>query len=275
MWTTLWACRSNSRKGVLLTMARKSKHMALNEAIRQGQAKMAEGPSVQKPKEDAMCPKSIIQSPVKCRAVFLKSKEKFANSGWFSPKMRLIVLLCIALVLVIWLVSLLSTDQSSQRGNSAPRGSLANAVGSEENKQDMLQEKQAKKEFSLFGLGKRDSSESTDEAVPEAELQLPVLSKGVNVIWIQSIVMSRKGELDSLETFFRTKGIQTEIIEISESNLAVLVTRDGFEDNPSTKGTEGNKLLERIKQLGTVYVEETKDTKFKLKPFQDAYGYKR
>ena len=199
--------------------------MVLNEAIRQGQAKMVEGPSAQKIEKDQPRPESVTQFSAKCRAVFLKSKEKFTNSEWFSPKMRLIALSCVALVLVIWLVSLLSTDQSSQRGNPAPQGSLANAVGSEENKQDMLQEKQAKKEFSLFGLGKRDSSESTGKIAPEGGSQLPVLSKGLNVIWIQSIGMSRKGELNSLEVFFRSKGIQTEIIAISGSNLAVLVTR--------------------------------------------------
>ncbi len=254
-------------------MARKSNRMALNEAIRQGQAKMVEGSFVQKPKKDAPRPESVTQSPAKCRAVFLKSKEKFAtNSEWFSPKMRLIALSCIALVLVIWLISLLGTDQSSQMVDSEPQRTSVADMGPEAGEQS---KKRAKKERSLFGLGKRDSSESTDKAVPEAELQLPVLSKGVNVIWIQSIEMSRKDELNSLGDFFVNKGIQIEVIEIEGSDLAVLVTRDGFEDNPSSKGTEGNKLLERIKQLGTVYVEETKDTKFGLKPFQDALGYKR
>ena len=65
------------------------------------------------------------------------------------------------------------------------------------------------------------------------------------------------------------------IIEIDGSNLAVLVTQDGFEGNPGIEGTEGYELLERIKRLGPVYVRETEDTKFGVKPFQDAYGYKR
>jgi hypothetical protein len=53
------------------------------------------------------------------------------------------------------------------------------------------------------------------------------------------------------------------------------MTRDGFDGNPGVGGTEGYELLERIKQLGLVYVKETEDTKFGLRPFQDALGYKR
>jgi hypothetical protein len=87
--------------------------------------------------------------------------------------------------------------------------------------------------------------------------------------------LTRKDELRPLRDFFRSKGIETEIVEMSSSNLAVLMTRAGFERNPSIVGTEGHLLLERIKQLGLVYVEEAEDTKFGSKPFQDALGYKR
>jgi len=87
--------------------------------------------------------------------------------------------------------------------------------------------------------------------------------------------MGRENALIPLKDFFRSKGIQTEIIEISGSNRVALVTQDGFERNPNTEGTEGYKLLQRIKRLGTTYVEETKDTKFGVKPFQDALGYKQ
>ena len=271
-----------SRKGVLLTMARKSKRMALNEAIRQGQAKIAEGlktgqmksdgSSVQKAEEDLSRPEDVTQFPAKCRAVFLKSKEKSIIWGQLSPKMKLVVLLCaasiVALALGLWLISLIGTDQLPQTGGSEPQRIPVSSIVPEENEQ-------AKKKFRLPGFGSRDSSDSVDSMPPEKESLLPLPSGGANVIWIQSIAMDRKGELDPLEVFFRSKGIQTEIIEIADSNCAVLVTRDGFERNPSTEGAEGYRLLERIKQLGTVYVEETKDTKFGLKPFQDALGYKR
>ena len=82
----------------------------------------------------------------------------------------------------------------------------------------------------------------------------------------------KKDSSTSIETLDISENIE---VMSGKSNLAVLVTKAGFEQNPGKRGTEGYKLLQRIKQLGTVYVEETKDTKFGLKPFQDALGYKR
>ena len=184
----------------------------------------------------------------KCRAFFLKSKEKSMLWEQFPPKMKLIALLCAAsiavLALGIWLISLTGEDQSP---NIEPQGTPVANIVPEENEQ-------AEKKFRLPGFGSRDSSGLVDTASPEMEPLAP-LSRGDNVIWIQSIAMNRKGELDSLEVFFRSKGIQTEIIEISDSNLAVLMTRDGFDGNPGVGGTEGYELLERIKQLGLVYVK--------------------
>jgi hypothetical protein len=263
-------------------MARKSKHMALNDAIRQGQAKIADGlktgqmrsdgPSAlraEKDKGDLSSPANVIQNPVeKCRAFFLKSKEKSMLWEQFPPKMRLIALLCAAsiavLALGIWLISLTGEDQSP---NIEPQGNPVANIAPEENEQ-------AEKKFRLPGFGSRDSSDLVDTEDPEMKPLAP-LSRGDNVIWIQSIAMSRKGELNSLEVFFRSKGIQTEIVEIADSNLAVLMTQDGFDGNPNVAGTEGYELLERIKQLGLFYVKETEDTKFGLRPFQDALGYKR
>jgi hypothetical protein len=263
-------------------MARKSKHMALNDAIRQGQAKIANGLKTgqmksdgssalraEKGKADLPSPENVIQNPVgKCRAFFLKSKEKSVFWGQFPPKMKLIALLCAAsiavLALGIWLIFLIGDDQSP---NMEPQGTPVVNIVPEENEQ-------TEKKFRLPGFGSRDSSDLVDTKDPEMEPLAP-LSSGDNVIWIQSIVMSRKGELDSLKIFFRSKGIQTEIVEISGSNLAVLMTQDSFDGNPSVAGTEGYELLERIKQLGLVYVKETEDTKFGLRPFQDAFVYKR
>ncbi|OQY04205.1 MAG: hypothetical protein B6I25_07275 [Planctomycetales bacterium 4572_13] len=264
-------------------MARKSKRMALNEAIRQEQAKIAEGlktgqirsdgPFVQKDEEAPSHPECVMGSPVnKCWAFVLKSKEKSMILGRFSPKMKLMALLCAALIVVlalgIWLIFLIGTGQPSQAGGTGHQRTPVAGVAPEE-------KGWAERKFRLPDLGSGDSSGAMDKTPAEKESLLPPLSGGSNVIWIQSIAMSRKAELDSLRSFFRSKGIPTEIIEIRNSGLAVLVTQDGFESNPSTKGTAGNELLERIKQLGAVYVEETKDTKFGVEPFQDALGYKR
>ena len=259
-------------------MARKSKRMAFNDAIRQGQAKIAEGlktgqmrsdgPSAHgagDDKGDLSSPGSAVQNPVeKSRAFFLKSKEKPMIWGQFSPKTRLIALSSAAsivlLVLGIWLISLTGEDQSP---NPESQGASGANIISEENVQ-----------AGKPGLERGDSSKQVDSSGIEKGSLTPA-ARGDNVIWIQSIQVSRKDELRPLRDFFRSKGIETEIAEMSSSNLAVLMTQDGFERNPSVVGTEGHLLLERIKQLGLVYVEETEDTRFGSKPFQDALGYKR
>ena len=259
-------------------MARKSKRMAFNEAIRQGQAKIADGlktgqtrsdvqsaRKVEKDEGGLLSPGNAARNPVdKCRELFLKSKGKSTILGQFPPKMRLIALLCAASIVVlalgIWLFSLVGVDQL--RTSKPQKNRVSDTVfGKNEQEKGNL-------------LAGRDSSGSVDSESSEKESLLPP-SGGDNVIWIQSIPLGREDELAPLKEFFGNRGIQTEIIEIMGSNRAALVTMDGFEKNPSAMGTEGYKLLGRIKQLGTVYVEETKDTKFGSKPFQDALGYKR
>lgn len=266
-----------SRKGVLLAMARKSKRMALNDAIRQGQAKIAEGlktgqmrsdgPSVnraEKDKELFSDPENVMQNPVyKSRAFFLKSKEKSKLWEQFSPKMRLLALLCAATIVVfalgIWLISLVDT--------SGPPETHGVAVS------DAISGNREQEKGSDFSEG---YSDSVDSGYPETG-SLPLASGGDNVICIQSIAFSRKEELSTVADFFRRKGIETEVIAVESPSgrLAVLVTSDGFEDNPLKKGADGYDLAQRIMQLGSVYVEDTKDMKFGTKPFQDVYGRKR
>ncbi len=266
-------------------MARKSKRMALNEAIRQGQAKIAkcqktgqmrpDDPSAQraeKDKEGLSSPENVIQSPVSMYRAFFKSKEKSVIWGQLPPKTKLIALLCVALVVAlalgVWLISLIGTDQMPQTGGSEPQRPGVSAGISEE-------DEPVEKKFRLPGFGSGDSSDVVGNASAEKEPLLP--SRGDNVICIQSIAFDRKEELGTVTAFFRGKGIETEIIAIDSPSgrLAVLATRTGFEENPVKEGTDGYKLVQRIKQFGLVYVEETKDTKFGIKPFQDVYGYKR
>ena len=260
-------------------MARKSKRMALNDAIRQGQAKIADGlktvqmrsddPSAWRAEKGLSSPGNATQNPVnKCRAFFLKSEEKSMIWGKFPPKMKLIALLCAASIVVlslgIWLISLLRTDQSL---NPEFQGtSVANSV-SEENGQ-------TSGKSSLSDFDGDDSSESADSVSEKRPL---LSSRGDNVICIQSIAFDRKEELGPLADFFRHNGIETEIIAVNSPSgrLAVLATKAGFEENPVKEGTDGYKLVQRIRQIGPVYVEETKDTKFGVKPFQDVYGRKR
>ena len=255
-------------------MARKSKRMELNEAIRQGQAKIAEGlktgqmrsdnsPAQANPNDKELGFDGIAPG----RAGYLKSKEKSTFGGTLPPKAKLILLACIALlVLGIWLVAALVKTEPTETpvlpGDPITTGSGTEIDAREKTKP--VQKREAPPEKTTPTDGKNEVVEP-----------VPVVSSGDNVILIQSIQIDRKSELVPLRDFFNRKGVSTEIIEIPADRLAALVTKAGFTNNPAAAGTDGYALLQRIKQLGPVYVGETEDTKFGVKPFQDAYGYNK
>jgi hypothetical protein len=110
------------------------------------------------------------------------------------------------------------------------------------------------------------TEKKAEPAPPAAESR----STGNNVIVIQGIQAGRKDELLPLKDFYAKKGIETEIM--IRNGYGLLVTKTGFAVNPESKGTPGFELMQRIKELGVLYPQETGDTKFGLKPFQDSYG---
>lgn len=166
----------------------------------------------------------------------------------------------LVLVLVVWYS--LDVDGTVESDTvSAKRQTPAEPVAKKT-------ETPVKKEVIPFG-----GAVKSPAAKPEVKKETGPIG-GPNVIVIQSIPPSRKDELNVLKDFFARKGIETEII-IDRNGYAILVTRQGFTENPESSGTEGYKLYQKIQQLGQVYPEETNDTKFGIKPFQDAYGYKR
>lgn len=247
-------------------MARKSKRMALNEAIRQGQAKIAEGlktgqmrsdnPSSQARPRDS---EQTLDVVVPGRAGFLTSKDKSAMDRFLSSKAKLILLSAFAvLVLGIWLTASLMKSTPAAVSDKQVKKNPVKEVAAPEKK---------------VPIQEQDQVDHKSEVIIPVPMPVPATPQGDNVIWITSIEVDRQKELVPPRDFFNSKGIPTEIIGVG--NLAALVTKAGFEKNPAARDTEGYRLLQRIKQMGPVYVEETKDTKFGVKPFQDAYGYKR
>ena len=274
-------------------MGRKSKRMALYEAIRQGQAKIAQGLETGQMRSDgAPQPKSQkFREPLKSSrprlvaksALFEKSKE--TQQGLLSsPKTIKIGLTAGAVVivlLVVWLFSLLfggseptndTVAQQPRQPESTTQYLPVEPVKAV--KEDDTQPQQPpveEKKTTLFGFGKKDEKPTA----PVEPVEKPIEpSIGKNVIVIASIPGSRQDELSSLKDFFAAKGIPTEVI-MNNSGYAMLVTQQGFVKNPASEGTEGYKVLQKIKQLGLVYPEETGDTKWGVRPFQEAWGFKR
>ena len=241
--------------------------MILSEAIRQGQAKIAEGLKTGQMRSDNPSSQAepgnieqVLEGVVPGRVGFLTSKDRSAMGRFLSTRAKLILLAVLAaLVLGIWLAASLRKSPSAAAPDNPLEKRWVNEDAAPERKLPVKEEKQA-----------TNKSNKSETAIPA-----PAVPKGGNVICIQSIAFDRRDELAPVAEFFKNKGIDTEIIKDRNTGNAVLATKAGFEQNPVKQGTDGYTLFQRIKQLGPVYVEETKDTKFGVRPFQDAYGYKR
>lgn len=92
---------------------------------------------------------------------------------------------------------------------------------------------------------------------------------GDNAIVIQYIIASREAELRPVMDFFAKNGVPTEVIRIG--NGSYLVTQGRFE-NPNRIGSDGHAMLQKIRAIGKRYPAETGDRQFGAAPFQDAYG---
>lgn len=274
--------RSCSERFFVKIMAKKSKRMALYEAIQQGQAKIEEGLKTGHLRSDSPAVRAgrpeIQKTPVFARRPDRKEpgkRQDFLGQFTVSRKTLLIgavITLQIAVFAVaFWLGALMFKKDEPQ---SIPGGQISSARAADE-----VEATESSSGGSRFWAGSSNQeNDDTETTSPRAESETPRLgggSTGGNVIVIQSISWPRKEELRSIQTFFAEKGIQTEIIRDNKSDYALLVTTKGFKEKPENKGSDGYRLLQQIKQYGIRYPEETDDTKWGLKPFQDAYGLKR
>jgi len=280
-FTEAWGMASESEE-VWLGMARKSKRIAMNEAIRQGQAKIAEGlktgqmrsdgPSAHNEKKGQLSPENKLRSSFEVGPAFSRSKDTSTMGRFLSSNTKLVLLMAVVAIVMIIALSATLTGRRPAEVNDQSGDSRA---ASEPRVEDTLDVDEGGPEQGP----QPDESEATaktEEDKPdelEAVVVPPVVSTGDNVIVIYTIDPARKDLLIPVVKFFKAKGIETEIINISGNSG--LVTKAGFKQNPASRGTDGYKLFQQIKQLGSVYVEQTQDTQFGQPPFQDIYGYKR
>jgi len=115
---------------------------------------------------------------------------------------------------------------------------------------------------------RQETAKTPAEPVRQAPVEaLP--RTGDNVIVIQGITSSRENELKPVQDFFAKNGIPTDLIR--RNNYSLLVTRQMF-DNPERSGSTGYAMKQKIKLMGKNYPAQTGDAKFGTEPFQDAYG---
>ncbi len=284
-------------------MGRKSKRMALYEAIRQGQAKIAQGLESGQMRSDGQgrqnAPQQTDQQPAARQRLVGKSalfESKESPRGLLATPQRVKMVLAAGAVLIVVLLIMLgrlvfpgsdSTEPTSgqppiaQGDGNDSSGQPDSSGGAATVPDSEATTSSGRGGSSFLGFPRKDKDPGKPkDKEPEKEPVKPrepvyASTIGKNVIWIQSISPDRKDLLLPLKEFFASKGIPTEVIITPAKDYAALVTRQGFDKNPANSGTEGYKLFQKIKQLGLIYQEETSDTTWGVRPFQDIYGYKR
>ncbi len=246
-------------------MARKPKRMALYEAIRQGQAKIAKGLESGQMRSDSRVHKKVAAKPVHDDGGPLEEHPKSPGIAALSKTLAAVsgVAVLVVLLFGIWLgmhfanrpVSVTVPEDDSVAAITAAPGDVA--------------AKTDDRGSGALGLGGRTQTQTVEAPKPVK----PVAPTGANVIVIQQIPPDQQEKLVSVKEYYDAKGIPTELIQ--RSGYSLVVTKAGFDHNPNREGTEGYRLIQRIKQLGLAYPEETGDTKFGIRPFQDAYPLKR
>lgn len=94
-------------------------------------------------------------------------------------------------------------------------------------------------------------------------------SKGNNVIVL--VEYGTMADLGPVQAHFLEYGIETEIVP--EGGRYFLQTKQRY-DNPATPGTDGYKVLQKIKQVGAKYKAPANYETFAKHLFSDAYGRK-
>jgi hypothetical protein len=239
--------------------------MALYEAIRQGQAKIAKGLESGQMRSDSRLYKKKAPTPPPEANALLEDHEKSPGITTLSKTLALVSGLAVLVILLfgIWL-GMHFAGRSEPELMPAPDES---EMGALENAPD---DPAGATEVNGSGMGLGGDTTARQTTVKPAA---PASPEGANVIVIQQIPPDQQDKLIPVKEYYDAKGIPTVLIQ--RSGYALLVTRVGFDHNPNRAGTEGHRLIERIKQLGLAYPEATGDTKFGLRPFQDAYPLKR
>jgi hypothetical protein len=249
-------------------MARKSKRMAFHEAIRRGQAKIARGLESGQLRSDGI-PRSQTQRGIPDDKALLQNREKSPQVTIPSKIFAFVSGFAIVIVLffVIWFVMyLFGGPEPAVREPGSPESQSPRMQAS-----STTEEQSRQAASGSVGTG---GQKIVDEQPAQRQTTLPSAPPGSNVIVITQVPgTDQQDKLLPVMEYYNASGIPTETVQ--RSGYTLLITRAGFDYNPNRQGTEGYRLMQRIKQLGLDYPEATGDTSFTLRPFQDAYALKK
>lgn len=264
-------------------MARKQNQKALYEAIRQGQMKIAEGLKTGQMRSDrrrfasgASQNRSLAQTEADSSAgnVYEYSASPLSSKAVLIG--AAIVVQVAILILGIWFGAMFFKNRD-KTARTAETAAAASSQTEETTRRSGAPVMSVPEDREVSPVSYQVRQTPTMPAVDQPARTVPAVietpapaNTGGNVIVIQGIQAGRKDELLPLKDYFAKKGIDTEVI--IRNGYGLLVTRAGFDVNPESRGTPGFELMQRVRELGIAYPQETGDTKFGLKPFQDSYG---
>lgn len=250
-------------------MARKSKRMAFHEAIRRGQAKIARGLESGQLRSDGI-PRSQTQRGILDDKALLQNREKSPQITIPSKIFAFVSGFAIVIVLffVIWLVMYLFGGPETAVPESGSPESQSRQMQASPTTEE---ERDRQAASGTVGTG---GKKTVDEQPAQRQTTRPSAPPGSNVIVITQVPgTDQRDKLLPVMEYYNANGIPTETVQ--RSGYTLLITRAGFDYNPNRQGTEGYRLMQRIKQVGLDYPEATGDTGFSLRPFQDAYALKK
>ncbi len=282
-------------------MGRQANFSELRDAIRRGQAKIAEGLKTGQMRSDHAgkpssghvprldpAHESLSKKPTASGKVALFEGRKKPGFRFSWPQIRVpwpnlsalpyrsmvsgiaaILVVAVVVFVVFWIGKVLVGSEPSPPVAQGPSELPQSPIGSESTPTTPVSASPpvtAESPRTQTGTQGLSQPAQTQPAPTPA----PVQRTGNNAIVIQGIATSRESELIPVQEFFARHGIETEILR-SGNNYSRLITKGRFE-NPNRPGTDGYEMRMKIKNLGKRYPVETGDTKFGTEPFQDAYG---
>ncbi len=176
----------------------------------------------------------------------------------FSMPYQLAVVLVLGLILLV-----LAAFRLGQEYNLTDQRAISTAVETPQNNRTTLMEREA------ADIREPPAPVEYSTLLDEVKPTLPK-STGNNVIVVQQ--WGARPDLVPVRDHFTEYGIDTEIV--MENGRYFLQTKDRYDNNPGTPGTDGYKALQEIIKVGAEYKAPPNYEPFTQHFFSDAYGKK-
>lgn len=247
-------------------MAKRYNHQALTEAIKQGQARMKRTMMEEKTEPEAK-PAEPIRQPEKERVHVgigtipsRRKKPVRINRSYF-----VFALVLVGLIAIVYWVGKDKDIQTAPPDTETTGQTEAARQEPAESLTNRAQQTRPQPQETV-----KPPAPPAVESRPQQEAPRPTAGPEKDHVIVIATYTKREHLLPAQE-YFDKNGVKTEIMR--RGSYYLLVTSQRF-DSPLKNGTDGQRMLERIKTLGKQYKAPDGYENFGRIPFQDAYGMK-